>query len=278
MVPKPGGNGSRRRTGAGNPPPRPSSNRNRSRGPAQRNVVRSSLDVEAEMLTDAVLVDRVIAGFDDAFDELYRRHANAAWRLANSVTGNTHDAADAVSEAFARVLQAVRAGRLADGASFKSYLLTATRNAALDGLRKSGRTRPADNESLDAPSTATGPMEKVTGHEDAVLVAEAFRGLPERWRSVLWLTEVEGVATKDAATQLGLTPNGTAQLAVRARAGLRERYLQAQVRNHARPECKFTVEHLGAYVGGSIAPRDLAKVDQHLADCEDCRARKEELE
>src|SRR5437879_7247826 len=150
------------------------------------------------MLTDAVLVDRVIAGFDDAFDELYRRHANAAWRVAQAVAGNAHDAADAVSEAFARVLQAVKAGRLDDGAAFKSYLMAATRNAALDGLRRSGKVRPTDNTDLEAPSTAASPVDKVTGHEDAVLVAEAFRNLPERWRSVLWLTEVEGVATKDA--------------------------------------------------------------------------------
>ena len=231
------------------------------------------------MLTDAVLVDRVIAGFDDAFDELYRRHANAAWRLGQAVAGNSHDAADAVSEAFARVLQAVRAGKLEDGDAFRSYLLTATRNAALDGLRRGATTKPTDNENLETvDSTTVTPADKITGHEDAVLVAEAFRNLPERWRSVLWLTEVEGVATKDAADQLGLTPNGTAQLAVRARAGLRERYLQAHVRNHAKPACKFTVEHLGAYVAGAISPRDLAKVDQHLAGCEDCRARKEELE
>jgi RNA polymerase sigma factor (sigma-70 family) len=230
------------------------------------------------MLTDAVLVDRVIAGFDDAFDELYRRHANAAWRLGQAVTGNRHDAADAVSEAFARVLQAVRAGKLDNGAAFRAYLLTATRNASLDTIRRRSTTTPAENETLETVDTNATPGEKLAGHEDAVLVAEAFRNLPERWRSVLWLTEVEGVATKDAADQLGLTPNGTAQLAVRARAGLRERYLQAHVRNHAKPACKFTVDHLGAYVAGAISPRDLAKVDQHLAACEDCRARKEELE
>ena len=231
------------------------------------------------MLTDAVLVDRVIAGFDDAFDELYRRHASAAWRLGQAVTGNAHDAADAVSEAFARVLQAVRAGRLQDGDAFRSYLLTATRNAALDTLRRGGRTLgDADGELELVAATGPGPVEKLTGAEDAGLVAEAFRNLPERWRSVLWLTEVEGVATKDVADQLGLTANGTAQLAVRARAGLRERYLQAHVKAESAPACRFTVEHLGAYVGGGISPRDLAKVDQHLAGCASCRARKDDLE
>jgi RNA polymerase sigma factor (sigma-70 family) len=229
------------------------------------------------MLSDAVLVDRVVAGFDDAFDELYRRHATAAWRLGQAVTGNVHDAADAVAEAFARVLQAVRAGKLTDGGAFRPYLLAATRNAALDGLRRRGRTR-SDDELHAMAATANGPAETATQVADAALVAEAFRNLPERWRSVLWLTEVEGITTKDAADQLGLSPNGTAQLAVRARAGLRERYLQAHLKGDVRPTCRFTVEHLGAYVGGAISPRDLAKVDQHLAGCATCTARKEELE
>ena len=196
------------------------------------------------MLTDAELVDGVVAGYDDAFAQLYERHSLAAWRLGQTVTGNAEDAADAVSEAFARVLVAVRAGHLDNGGSFRSYLLTATRNAALDNIRKTGRTRPTEQDSLsEFESTSPTPPELLTGDEEAALVAEAFRNLPERWRSVLWLTEVEGVATKDAARRLGLSPNGTAQLAVRARSGLRERFLQAHLRTTPDPLCRTTVSY-----------------------------------
>jgi RNA polymerase sigma factor (sigma-70 family) len=231
------------------------------------------------MLADEVLVDRVVAGFEGDFEELYRRHSQAAWRLAQAVTGNAHDASDAVAEAFARVFKAVKAGRLTDGAAFRSYLLTATRNSSLDVIKKGSKARPTDDEVLDeVESEATGPVDAVTSADDAAMVAEAFRNLPERWRSILWLTEVEGVATKDVAEQLGISANGAAQLAVRARAGLRERFLQAHLKSTAAPDCRFTVDRLGAYVGGGLAPRDLAKVDQHLAACEECRAKREELE
>jgi len=231
------------------------------------------------MLTDAELVDGVVAGYNDAFAQLYQRHSLAAWRLGQTVTGNPDDAADAVSEAFARVLVAVRAGHLDNGGSFRSYLLTATRNAALDNIRKTGRSRPTEQESLtEVESTSPTPPELLTSDEEAALVAEAFRNLPERWQSVLWLTEVEGVPTKDAARRLGLSPNGTAQLAVRARSGLRERFLQAHLRTEADPQCRTTVNRLGAYVGGGLAPRDLAKVDQHLAGCTACESRRRELE
>ncbi len=231
------------------------------------------------MLTDAELVDGVVAGYDDAFAQLYRRHSLAAWRLGQTVTGNADDASDAVSEAFARVLVAVRAGHLDNGGSFRSYLLTATRNAALDNIRKTGRSRPTEQETLsEVESASPSPPELLTSDEEAALVAEAFRNLPERWQSVLWLTEVEGIATKDAARRLGLSPNGAAQLAVRARTGLRERFLQAHLRTEADPQCRTTVDRLGAYVGGGLAPRDLAKVDQHLAGCVTCEARRKELD
>lgn len=186
-------------------------------------------------MNDAELVDRVLVGFDDAFDELYRRHAASAWRVGQAVARTRHDAAEAVSEAFARVLHAVRAGKLRDGDGFRSYLLTATRNAAVEGLRRN-RATPAD---------------EVVDTEDTALLAQAFRNLPERWRSVLWLTEVEGVAIEDAADQLGLSANSTAQLAGRARAGLRDRYLQAHLKRSTEPA---ELENLGTALGRIARP------------------------
>ncbi|HEV7888527.1 MAG TPA: sigma-70 family RNA polymerase sigma factor, partial [Acidimicrobiales bacterium] len=229
-----------------------------------------------EVLThvgDADLAERAAAGDTTAFGELYRRHAPMAWRVAYTVTSNREDAADAVSDAFTRVLQALPAGRLRDGGSFRAYLLTTTRRAGIDTARK--RNRPLRADAI----TPANPTEHLLDAADSALVAAAFRGLPERWRSVLWLTEVEQIPAKEAAPLLGLSPNGVAQLAVRARNGLRERYLQAHVGvGHVPAACRPTVDRLGAYVAGALAPRDLAKVDQHLAGCEPCRARHAELE
>ena len=228
---------------------------------------------------DADLAERAAGGDNSAFEELYRRHAEAAWRVAYAVTNHRDDAADAVSDAFTRVLAALPAGRLREGGSFRAYLLTATRRAGIDQLRRRGRQQPGEESVfVDRPSSES-PTEKLMAATDSALVAAAFRGLPERWRSVLWLTEVEGVPAKEAAPLLGMSPNGVAQLAVRARNGLRERYLQAHLRtSEVAPECRFTVDHLGAYVAGALSPRDLAKVDQHLAGCAACREREAELE
>ena len=229
--------------------------------------------------SDGELSLRAADGDTTAFEALYRRHADSAWRLAFAVTGNADDAADAVSDAFTRVFQALPAGQLPEGDQFRPYLLTATRNAAIDTLRRGGRTQPtATMELLDsATAAAAGPHERMVASADMAMIVRAFLDLPERWRSVLWLTEVEGIPPREAGVLLGLTPNAAAQLAVRARAGLRERFLQAHLRAAA-GSCTFTVERLGAYVAGALAPRDVAKVDQHLAGCADCRERQAELE
>jgi RNA polymerase sigma factor (sigma-70 family) len=229
--------------------------------------------------SDQELVLTAQDGSTEAFEALYRRHAPAAWRVAQAVTRNPDDASDAVAEAFTRVFKALPSRRLGAGVAFRPYLLAAVRNAAIDGLRKSGRLRPTDEmDNLDGHAVGAGPSERLMVGDDRLKMAEAFAALPERWRSVLWMTEVEEMPARDVAKLLGLTANGVAQLAVRARAGLRDRYLQAHVRNHARPTCVHTVEHLGAYVGGGLAPRDIAKVDQHLAGCADCRNRLVEVE
>jgi RNA polymerase sigma factor (sigma-70 family) len=229
--------------------------------------------------SDRALVHAAIAGATEAFDALYRRHAPAAWRVAQAVSRNPDDAADAVAEAFTRVFQALPSGRLGSDLAFRPYLLAATRNAAIDGLRKAGRLRPtADVERLDQHALASGPSEGLVAGDDRQKVAEAFAALPERWRSVLWMTEVEELPAREVGKLLGLSANGVAQLAMRARAGLRDRYLQAHVPNHARPRCAFTADRLGAYVGGGLSSRDVTKVDRHLTGCSECRRRLAEVQ
>lgn len=229
-------------------------------------------------LEDAELARRAATGDALAFEELYRRHAPAAWGVAQAAAANRHDAADAVSEAFTRLFSALAAGRLAPDVPFRPYLLVTTRNVAIDQHRRAGRAGAAPTAvAMDMPALTAGPGERAVERADQTFVGEAFRSLPERYRTVLWLTEVEGMSARDVGARLGLTANNAAQLAHRARAGLRERYLQAHLRHQPPPECERTVAQLGSYVAGRLSPRAVAATDQHLAGCEDCRTRLAQL-
>jgi RNA polymerase sigma factor (sigma-70 family) len=228
--------------------------------------------------TDATLVRAASVNDEAALTELYRRHAPAAARVARCVAANPEDAADAVAEAFTRVFAALTSGRVGT-LDFRSYVLAATRNAAIDNLRRADRVGPAgDPATFDRTEALGGPPDELVAGEESALIAQAFRDLPERWQSVLWLTEVERVTPSQAAGVLGLSPNNVSQLAVRARARLRERYLQALVHNHAAPACQATVDRLGAYVAGTLTDRRRAEVEAHLAGCPECLRRRADVE
>ncbi len=168
----------------------------------------------ADVRSDSDLAVQAAAGSTPAFEELYRRHAPAAWGLACAVTGGAEHAADAVADAFVGVFRALPAGRPENPAAFRTSLMAATLGAAIDHLRRRDR--------VEVPGAIAHPGRRAPNPATDRLAA-AFGALPERWRTVLWLTEVEGMAPEAAAAVVGSTAATTARLAMRARAGLRER-------------------------------------------------------
>lgn len=218
-------------------------------------------------------------GASASVEELYRRHAGEALQFARSITRNADDASDAVAEAFAGVVQALQQDRLVDPDALRAYLMVATRNAAIDVLRRADRVTPAgDDPAHGRHETVLGPSDQLLAGADRSIVAEAFGELPPRWRAVLWLTEVEGYSPSDAAVLLQATPNNVAQLGVRARGRLRERYVQLHVRNHAAGDCIEATERLGGLVAGELTTTQTRRVRGHLSECAECRARLAELD
>lgn len=174
-------------------------------------------------LDDAALIDSTRAGDADAYGELYRRHYSAARATAHALTHNATDADDLISEAFARVLRASRSGG-GPAVSFRPYLVAAVRNVFFDRMR-SNRELPSDAVAVDIVSAADMYGER----EDGALAAAALAVLPERWRRVLWYTEVEGLSAAEISPLLGIAPNSVAALAYRAREGLRQAFVRVQL-------------------------------------------------
>lgn len=209
-------------------------------------------------MTDQDLVTAASKGDQSAFDELHRRHAPLAWRLALAITGRPEDAATAVAEGTGTTFTAARSGR--PQAAHPVALAAATRNAALD-LRRG-------QDTISAPVAA----------DDAdPILAAAFGALPERWRSVLWLRDAEGLDADRAASIVELTPEAVDQLAVRARRGLRERYLRAHVATSPKRDCTRASNRLGALQDGTLNASDAANLERHLANCAGCSQRRTAL-
>ena len=229
---------------------------------------------DTSQVSEDELLDRARDGDRSAFGTLYLRHRDAARKVAGMCASSAADAEDAVAEGFARVFAALprMAGRQI---AFRPYLLTCVRNAATDRLRRERRIDLRDQMPETAGSAQADDM-ALLGLERN-LVGEALQALPARWRTVLWLTEVEGLSPAEVSRRIGIKPNAVAALAYRARKGLREAYLQAHLKAEASEECRSTVGRLGNYVRGDLAEKERLAVQAHLDACAKCRCRRDEL-
>jgi RNA polymerase sigma factor (sigma-70 family) len=235
------------------------------------------------------LLDAVRAGDSGAYGDLYRRHADAARRLAYLLARDRTEAEDLVAEAFAKVLAVMRRGRGPRNA-FRAYLLTTVRHLRASRAAREARLELTDD--LTRYETGEPFTDPTVAALDRWYAARAFGKLPERWRRVLWHTEVEGGSPADVAPLLGLTPNGVSVLAHRARERLRQMYLQehlsragqpgpaaarsatsrsATPRPAAPPVLHPAAQRLGSYLRGGLAGRERSQVATHLAGCPTCR-------
>ncbi|TAL41894.1 MAG: sigma-70 family RNA polymerase sigma factor, partial [Salinibacterium sp.] len=199
------------------------------------------------------------------FAELWHRHYLAGMRIAHQFT--SIDADDLVSEAYTRIFQRIRAGGGPTGA-FRPYLYATIRNLASSWGAARRDIQVDDITVFEDPRTVD---DATLAALDRSLTARAFRTLPERWQTVLWYTEVEGMDPHEVAPLLGLTANGVAALAYRAREGLRKAWLQAHLNDDvASPECRWTIAHLGDHARSGLGERDEARIRRHLSECTSC--------
>ena len=126
--------------------------------------------VEATGDSDAIAVERTLAGDRDAFRVLVERHSRNVFRLAYRMTGNQHDAEEVVQEAFLRAYQKLE--QFAARANFGTWVYRIAANYAIDRMRQ--------RKSEDAQREPVGRAgEDGIERDPASLVADAAPS-PER--------------------------------------------------------------------------------------------------
>lgn len=240
--------------------------------------------LEAE---EARLARAAAEGDGDAFATLYERYAQRAYNLALRLGGSEDDAADAMQEAFVNVLR--RLPELDEREFvFRSYLFTATRNAALDLLRRQQRARPSDSipEGAVPLGSGAGGMGLDPGDPDEdpdrrLLLAsqreeirEANARLPERQREALALRELEELSYDEIAAAMEMNRNSVAQLISRARINLRDELRGGALTSVAASsaDCERALPLIAMRDDGQLDPdsADADWLDRHLSGCGTC--------
>jgi RNA polymerase sigma factor (sigma-70 family) len=240
-----------------------------------QDVMETETGADAEtQVSDAELVLLARAGDRAAFAELWERHARSGLRVARQVTSSL-DPEDLVSEAYTRIYQRVLDGGGPDGA-FRPYLYTTIRNLA---SRWGAARRDVQIDDIEDVEDDSVPEDPGVEALDRTLTARAFRSLPERWQSVLWYTEVEGMDPHEVAPILGMSANGVAALSYRAREGLRKAWLQAHVSEPgSTQDCRWVIQRLGENARHSLTEREQTRLDAHLLGCAKCAIITEEVD
>ena len=222
--------------------------------------------------SDEDLLSAYRAGDSAALAVLWERHVRPAIVAARSIAPSL-DAEDVVSDAYLKIIESIEKGRGPHGA-FRPYLYRVVQSVAADKLR-SPETHVAElHESHEIPEA--DPWEDHAFDRNAA--AQAFNSLSERWQSVLWYTEVEGLPPREAAQLLGIKPNAVSALASRAREALASAWVEAHVqRELASAECESTLQDLQRYQRGKLTSARSRAVQAHLQTCRSCAAAADEV-
>jgi RNA polymerase sigma-70 factor, ECF subfamily len=155
---------------------------------------------------DDELVRAFLQGDRDAFGTLVERHERRVYNLAFRMLGNAEDARDTSQDVFITCLRKLSGFRGAS--SFTTWVHRITVNACYDSLRKRGREELVGDEEGGFPEP-TSPAPDLA--DEAALTVDIQRALlrvPQEFRVVLVMHDVQGVPYEEIAEALG-APVGT---------------------------------------------------------------------
>jgi RNA polymerase sigma-70 factor, ECF subfamily len=163
--------------------------------------------------SEAEVIAAILAGDTQLYHELIRPHERSVYRMALSYMKNEADAEDVAQEAFIKAFRNLSMFR--GDAKFSTWLISITLNEARNRLRRQSVVRM---QSLDEPPDQNGtispallrdwreiPSEAVEREEVRTLIKKAVESLPEIYRQVFLLRDVEELDVNETAQTLSIS-------------------------------------------------------------------------
>jgi RNA polymerase sigma-70 factor (ECF subfamily) len=187
--------------------------------------MRSAVDERQSDIEDGTLVEAARAGDEIAFGHLVERYKDVVFATVVAITHDFDSAQDIAQEVFLRAWFGL--GSLRQSAALPGWLNTIARNRAKTWLERQRRQPLQEKVDLaQIADSADSPERNAEKAERRRLVLAALEQLPESSRQALVLHYIEGLATPQLATQLGIT-----EAAVRQRLRRARQHMQEEVEN-----------------------------------------------
>jgi RNA polymerase sigma-70 factor (ECF subfamily) len=177
------------------------------------------------MEINASLIGEVLAGNKEKF-RLIIEHCNAPlYRTAVVILQNDADAEDALQTAYLKAYLHLNTFR--GESSFLTWITRILINECKMMLRSKRKNMPLDNEEVrQTPSSAENGMDSLNNRQVSQLLEKAVMSLPEKYRLVYVVREVNELSTEKAAAALGLTEENVKVRLHRAKSLIKENLLQ----------------------------------------------------
>lgn len=177
------------------------------------------------------LIERVRSGDNEAFYELVHPHERSVFLAALSILRNESDAEEVAQEAILKAFRNL--GRFRGEAKFSTWLIQITINEArmkvrkdrqylYDSLENGHRSDDGDYMPRDFADWRKIPSEALSRKELRQALAQALASLPEKYRSVLVLRDVQQMGIHETAQALGITEANVKTRLSRARLQMRD--------------------------------------------------------
>jgi RNA polymerase sigma-70 factor (ECF subfamily) len=166
--------------------------------------------IGVEELRDEEVIARVKAGDTALYEIIMRRYNQRLFRVAMAVVRDYSEAEDVMQETYVRAYQHLK--QFEGRAAFSTWLIRIAVHEGLSRVRQRNRNLPLEGEVRDGePSmnelkaSSPDPEQNASRAELNNLLEEVVLGLPEQFRTVIMLREVEGMNISEIASVLEIT-------------------------------------------------------------------------
>lgn len=182
-------------------------------------------------LTDEKLIKKALEHDYKAFEELINRYEDKLYTLTYKITGNQEDAKDAMQDTFISVFKSL--DNFKGKSNFSTWIYRIATNAALMKLRKRKKEstpgtpdKPLLKDDVDWSKVAHpggNVSDNIDKEELKKVIDSAIKSLPEVYKTVFILRDIENLSTIEVAKVLGISLEAVKSRLHRARLYMRQR-------------------------------------------------------
>ena len=178
-------------------------------------------------MSEAGLLEAARAGDQRAMEALYTAHSGRVYTVVRRLVGDDHLAEDVSQDAWVRAFE--KLGSFRGDAAFGTWMHRLAVNTALNRLRRSGR-RPEVESAAEPPLAPPDADERILSQR---VLGQALDRLPDGYRQVLVMHDVEGMTHEEIADSLGVAVGTSKSQLHKARARMRDLLAPPVGRNEA---------------------------------------------